>query len=286
MGLDIKTLATAKRYMKQSLEGSGAVQGKPGKDGDNGKSAYQIALDNGFTGTESEWLKSIKGDTGDKGDKGDTPYIKNGNWWYGNTDSGVPIPSFLDLLKYVDESYGIQDTPIGHILSYMGTAAPKHYLICDGTQYQIADYPYLAQHFADNFGSVNYFGGDGEATFAVPDLRGEFLRGTGQNSHTNSTIGKFEGSGDAVGQHQSSTSIPYFYFGGGNDLGAGGRSGIMTQPVNADVVSASGAFRRLPGLQAFSASSYPSRFSSRPTNTSVLYCIKCEPTYFINLKNS
>lgn len=31
-----------------------------------GKSAYQIAVRNGFTGTEEEWLASIKGDKGDK----------------------------------------------------------------------------------------------------------------------------------------------------------------------------------------------------------------------------
>ena len=44
-------------------------QGPPGKDG---KSAYQIALDNGFVGTEQEWLDSLKGEKGEKGDKGDT----------------------------------------------------------------------------------------------------------------------------------------------------------------------------------------------------------------------
>ena len=38
----------------------------------NGLSAYQIALQNGFQGTEGEWLASLKGEKGDKGDKGDT----------------------------------------------------------------------------------------------------------------------------------------------------------------------------------------------------------------------
>lgn len=36
-----------------------------------GKSAYQIAVDNGFRGTETEWLASLKGDKGDKGDRGE-----------------------------------------------------------------------------------------------------------------------------------------------------------------------------------------------------------------------
>ena len=32
-----------------------------GKDGDNGLSAYEIAVQNGFNGTETEWLASVKG---------------------------------------------------------------------------------------------------------------------------------------------------------------------------------------------------------------------------------
>lgn len=43
--------------------------------GTSGLSAYDIAVKNGFTGSESQWLDSLKGDKGDKGDagaKGDT----------------------------------------------------------------------------------------------------------------------------------------------------------------------------------------------------------------------
>ena len=35
-----------------------------------GKSAYAIAVAHGYTGTESEWLESLKGPKGDKGDEG------------------------------------------------------------------------------------------------------------------------------------------------------------------------------------------------------------------------
>lgn len=48
--------------------------GSKGADGANGKSAYQIWLDAGNTGTEQDFLaslKGVKGDTGAKGDKGD-----------------------------------------------------------------------------------------------------------------------------------------------------------------------------------------------------------------------
>ena len=47
---------------------SGGGTGEPGK---NGKSAFEIAVENGFVGTETEWLASLKGQQGDKGDKGD-----------------------------------------------------------------------------------------------------------------------------------------------------------------------------------------------------------------------
>ena len=41
-----------------------------GKDGADGKSAYQIAVDNGYLGTEQAWLASLKGDKGDTGEPG------------------------------------------------------------------------------------------------------------------------------------------------------------------------------------------------------------------------
>ena len=41
-----------------------------GKDGVDGKSAYQIAVDNGYPGPEQAWLASLKGDKGDTGEPG------------------------------------------------------------------------------------------------------------------------------------------------------------------------------------------------------------------------
>lgn len=55
--MDLITLALAKK-----LAGSGGGgTGTPGKDG---KSAYEIAIENGFDGTEEEWLDSLKGADG------------------------------------------------------------------------------------------------------------------------------------------------------------------------------------------------------------------------------
>ena len=48
-----------------------SLKGIKGDKGTDGKSAYEIAVDNGYTGTMAEWLESLKGEKGDKGDKGD-----------------------------------------------------------------------------------------------------------------------------------------------------------------------------------------------------------------------
>lgn len=47
------------------------ADGQDGADGLDGKSAYEIAVIDGFAGTQTEWSLSLKGDKGDKGDTGD-----------------------------------------------------------------------------------------------------------------------------------------------------------------------------------------------------------------------
>lgn len=54
--IDLVTLALAKNYTEAAIAGAGEIKGE------DGKSAYQIAVENGFEGTEVEWLESLKGD--------------------------------------------------------------------------------------------------------------------------------------------------------------------------------------------------------------------------------
>ena len=68
-----------------------------GEDLPRGKSAYEVAVENGFSGTETEWLASLKGATGAPGadgrdgEDGKTPYVgDNGNWYIGTDDTGKP----------------------------------------------------------------------------------------------------------------------------------------------------------------------------------------------------
>lgn len=64
------------------------------KKGDPGKSAYQVALTNGFEGSETEWLASLKGIKGDPGMTGKTP-VKGVDYW---TEADV-----AEIKKYIDE---------------------------------------------------------------------------------------------------------------------------------------------------------------------------------------
>ena len=87
--MDLVTYALCKKYVKASLAGAGALQGN------DGKSAYEVAVQNGYSGSEQQWIESLVGKPGD------TPYIgNNGNWFVGAVDTGVraaAITSYNDL---------------------------------------------------------------------------------------------------------------------------------------------------------------------------------------------
>lgn len=80
-----------------SVSEDGSAAASVGEDLPRGKSAYEIAKENGFDGTEAEWLASLKGATGaagangKDGENGKTPYVgDNGNWYIGTNDTGKP----------------------------------------------------------------------------------------------------------------------------------------------------------------------------------------------------
>ena len=183
------------------------------------------------------------------------------------SDVVYPLPTALQPIT----------NPVGCIITMMGVDAPSGYLKCDGTVYNIADYQNLADYFEDQLGSANFFGGDGTTTFKVPDLRGEFLRMTGTNSHSN------QGSGANVGVHQDATDNPT---GANIHLESGTRylSG-QTYPSFDAINSIVAADKITPGTSntwvenstisfGSNSSSGAVSYRARPTNTSVLYCIK------------
>lgn len=175
------------------------------------------------------------------------------------------------------------EVPIGTIIAFMGNTPPENYLACDGNTYRIADYRPVANFINLQFGSFNYFGGDGVDTFAVPDLRGEFLRGTGANSHTLSDGITLQGSGANVGVHQGATQMAYFavsakynqgmvyynYPSGNNELNLSLVDGFLTtDPIKYIISARPSEYGNVTNPKTAVA------YTARPTNTSVLYCIK------------
>lgn len=94
--MDITTYILAKKYADSILAGATV----------EGKSAYEVAVDNGFKGTEEEWLASLVGPTPTIGD--------NGNWYINGEDTGLvaspelggyyneenmPVLSYEDILE-------------------------------------------------------------------------------------------------------------------------------------------------------------------------------------------
>lgn len=89
--MDTVTLALAKKYVQASLAGAGALKGE------KGLSAYEVAKQNGFTGTESEWLDSLIGPEGAAPEIGD-----NGNWFVKDKDTGVSATPKLSYSSLSD----------------------------------------------------------------------------------------------------------------------------------------------------------------------------------------
>lgn len=274
--------------------------------------------------SEMQWNTFFSADNGDKGiamafamsmtDISDVAYLDNlrvtadmrGEWRKAvhgiDYDYAYPNNTVLKVELVSDGNYKINyamastggglntealEVPIGTIIAFMGNTPPENYLACDGNTYRIADYRPVANFINLQFGSFNYFGGDGVDTFAVPDLRGEFLRGTGTNSHKNA-FGELQGSGSAVGVHQSGTrsSVPLIYNGASNatDTGWFGAfippktsSTSLTSTVDADFSLWDSVGLKINSSKLITGSAWqnhPTVHIVRPTNTSVLYCIK------------
>lgn len=86
----------------------GKIVGKDGLDGTNGQnglSAYEIAKNGGFIGTEEDWLKSLKGEQGEKGQDGTdgkTP-VKGTDYFTEIDIAEITNQVIADLPKYNGE---------------------------------------------------------------------------------------------------------------------------------------------------------------------------------------
>lgn len=203
---------------------------------------------------------------------------------YTSKFTGEEIDNLLDSID-LNSIGNACSNPIGAIIPIIGTTAPKDYLVCDGSELNINEYKKLADYFEIQFGSKNHFGGDGVNTFAIPDLRNEFLRGYGELS-------------SEIGKHQEATEIPSIWAWYNTDtskkhIAINTKTADHTYAVNHDEVNFNtdslgnlkrnyinlGPLEGQVGTEVGIVSEeHDARtaysFSTRPTNVAVLFCIK------------
>ena len=194
------------------------------------------------------------------------------------SDIGIENPTDGQIMKYNETTHKWEnyDGPsgcikLGKVEAFFSESAPAGYLICDGTVYNKSDYPLLAAHLL-SLTTHSQYEVDGDNTkFKVPDLRGEFLRGTGTNSHTNG------GNGANVGVHQDGTFIPetiaaynqIYYCRTSTDANVEARATNIDRQIGSN----SPQQYKYTGPTVQNSDAGVARYATRPTNTSVLFCI-------------
>ena len=110
------------------------------------------------------------------------------------------------LLKETRDVFvGDLGVPVGTIMPFAGSAAPYGYLLCDGSEQEIAKYLTLYNVIGTTYGPA--FRGQPGLTFVLPDMRGRFPLGK-HDMNNNNTVPLGGGFIDAGGGLPNSEAIP------------------------------------------------------------------------------
>jgi hypothetical protein len=157
--------------------------------------------------------------------------------------------------------------PTGAVMPFAMNSAPSGWLEANGNEYsKTGTYSALFAAIGTTFGETNGSGGVGTTHFRVPDLRGIFVRGSGQQTiggiSYNKTFGAKETDAMQGHRHSATTTAVVFaasypgFVGGGEWVGSAGSVTVgnpTTDTTNGTPRTAS---------------------ETRPANIAMLYCIK------------
>ncbi|ELY4305926.1 phage tail protein [Cronobacter sakazakii] len=171
---------------------------------------------------------------------------------------GLVSRIFCDGVNISDETYNPNNDMVGMVAAFAANAAPTGWLAADGGLISRVTYARLFSRIGTTFGA-----GDGSTTFALPDMRGEFVRGwdNGRGVDVGRAFGTWQkgsvvvGDDGVAGVNVASSNSP-----DKSSLGLD-PGGSETYPISI----APGANNQL-GNQYFGY--------SRPRNYALLYCIK------------
>lgn len=166
---------------------------------------------------------------------------------------GNPIAESVSTLS------GATAVPSGAVLPFAynvtsGTL-PAGWLLCDGSIYTVAAYPTLGALLANTYGGSS-------GTFAVPNLAGLFIRGSGTQ-----TSGGITYNSGVIGTIQADAFQGHFHS-GNKSLGG---SGVLAGGVTTNLVASANT----TGAVTDGTSGTPRTDNeTRPVNLAMVYCIK------------
>jgi len=180
---------------------------------------------------------------------------QNGNWIAIERDD----QGSTDIPSVISNSY------VGEIFWYSKTTPPPNAFYCDGRAISRDEYTELFAVIGTSFGE-----GDGSATFNLPDMRGEFVRG-----YDPANIRYPQGSTREFGKHQDGTQIPYVFKTPGENIHIGGSSGTANYPDYYDKLVQVGPVVSHRYANTTSANDTISTYyTPRSTNINLLPCIR------------
>ena len=155
------------------------------------------------------------------------------------------------------------DILVGMIAPFGMSSVPTGWLACDGSAVSRTTYADLFTAIGTTWGA-----GDGSSTFALPDLEGAFLRGTGSHGTYNMENG-IDFSGPSVGSFENDQFQGHKHTVGIINLREGSGSGGIYQVLKVGTGSATGT----PTSDGTNGNPRTGD-ETRPFNAGVKYCIK------------
>lgn len=154
--------------------------------------------------------------------------------------------------------------PVGQVIQGYFSAAPAGFLLCNGALVSRATYPALYAHAVAAgvitseiiwaTGGWTLFGvGDGAATFRLPDLRAEFIRGADLGRGVDAGRGMGSWQGDAFRAHSHDMGV---------EAGGGGNFATPVDSSGVDETQAGNPTSTVGGAE------------TRPRNAALAFCVR------------
>ncbi len=146
-GIGIKSVELTDDYMLKltftdnGTQTLGPIRGEKGADGKDGVGIKEVSVgDDGYlyvtytNSNEALKIAYIKGDKGDTGVEGKTPYIKGGNWWIGDADTGIKAEGVDGVDGDKGEKGDKGEQGVGVVNSYVDDNLHLWIVLSDGTR--------------------------------------------------------------------------------------------------------------------------------------------------------